>query len=98
MALTVTNPNGFPVRLGSLALDAARGTGKFAVDSTHSTCSVTTLSFTKQSPVGGWTIPAKVGPTNGSLSIQLADALAMGLDAASACQGASFTVYLVAGA
>lgn len=98
VALTVTNPNGFPVRLGSFARDAARGTDGFAVDATHSACPVTTLSFTTQAPAGGWTIPAKVGTTSGSLPVQLAGSLSMGIGAASACQGASFTVYLVAGA
>ena len=98
VALTVTNPNGFPVRLGSLALDSTRGTAGFVVDPTHSACSVSTLTFTAQAPAGGWTIPAKVGTVGGSLSVELAGALSMGVGAASACQGASFTAYLVAGA
>lgn len=98
VALTVTNPNDFPVRLGSLLLDSTRGTAGFVVDSAHSACPVSTLSFATQAPAGGWTIPARVGAVAGSLPVQLTGALSMGVGAASACQGASFTAYLVAGA
>lgn len=79
-------------------LDTSQGTGGLAVDTSHSGCGLATLSFTTQTNGGvGWTIPAKVGAVDGTLPITLANALAMSTSAANACQGASFTVYLVAG-
>ena len=98
VVLTASNPNASTVRLGSLALDTVQGTGGFAVDAGHSGCAVATLSFTTATNGGaGWTVPGKVGAVDGTLSITLTNALAMGVGAADACQGASFTVYLAAG-
>jgi hypothetical protein len=97
VVLTVSNPNASAVHIGSLALDTGQGTGGFAVDALHSACAVTTLSFTTQANGGtGWTVPAKAGAVDGTLAVTLTNALAMGLDAANACQGASATVYLAA--
>jgi hypothetical protein len=95
VVLTLSNPNLAQVRIGSLALDVTQGSGGFAVDAAHSGCVLTTLSFTTQST--GWYVPGKVGVVNGSLSVTLTGALAMSLGAANACQGASATIYLVAG-
>lgn len=96
--LAVSNPNAFPVQIGSLALDTSQGTLGFAVDAGHSGCTVSTLGFTTQTNDGvGWTVPAKVGAVDGTLSVTLTNALTMGEDAANACQGASSTVYLAAG-
>lgn len=98
VALTVSNPNTSPVHIGSLALDTSQGSAGFAVDAGHSGCATSTLSFTTQTNGGaGWTVAARVGAVNGSLSITLTNALARTLAAANACQGASTTVYLVAG-
>jgi hypothetical protein len=98
VVLTVSNPNTSPVHIGSLALDTGQGTGGFAVDAGHSGCAVSTLSFTTQTNgATGWTVAAKAGGVNGTLSITLTNALAMGVGAANACQGASSTVYLAAG-
>ena len=98
VVLTVTNTNTSPVVLGSLALDSSQGTGGFAVDAGHSGCLVSALGYTTQTNGGlGWTVPAKVGTTNGTLTITLPSALAMTTGAANACQGATSTVYLVAG-
>jgi hypothetical protein len=98
VVLMATNTNTSPVRIDALQLDVARGTGGFAVDAGHSGCSVAALSFTTQNNGGnGWTVPARVGVTNGTLPITLtATSLAMSTTALSACQGATFTVYLVA--
>jgi hypothetical protein len=94
-----SNPNRSPVRIGSLVIDTTQGTGGLAVDAGHSACGVSALSFTTQSNGGaGWTVPAKLGSVNGTLSITLTAALAMSTAAANACQGATFTVYLGAGA
>jgi hypothetical protein len=99
VALTATNPNDFAIRIGALSLDTTQGAGGFAVDGGHAACDLGALSFTTQTNGGsGWTVPAKVGGVNGSLAVTLAGSLAMSPTAANACQGASFTVYLVAGA
>jgi hypothetical protein len=93
IAVTVTNPNPGPVKVGSLALDTTQGTGGFGVDGAHATCGLASLSFTTQTNGGaGWTIPA-----SGSSSLSLANSLSMNANAANACQGASFTVYLLVG-
>ncbi len=98
VVLTATNTNASPVHIGSLVLDTGQGTGGFAVDAGHSGCAVATLSFTTQTNGGaGWTVAGKVGAVNGTLSVTLTNALAMGSSAANACQGASSTVYVVAG-
>ena len=98
VALSASNPNSSALRIKSLALDTSQGTGGFAVDAGHSSCSVAALQFTSQNNGGnGWTVPAKSGSTNGTLSIGLANAISMSTGAANACQGASFTVYLKAG-
>jgi hypothetical protein len=98
VVLTATNSNTSIVKIGSLLLDTGQGTGGFAVDGSHSACSVAALGFTTQNNGGtGWSVPARVGVTNGTLSITLTNALTMSASAASACQGATFTVYLVAG-
>lgn len=98
LAITVSNPNAFTVRFGSLSLDTAQGTGGFEVDGAHTGCDLSTLSFTTQSNGGaGWTIPPKVGAINGALALDLPSAVAMGATAANACQGASFVAHLIVG-
>jgi len=68
-------------------------TDGFAVDGTHASCGVSSLTFTAQTNGGaGWTVPG-----TSSLPVTLANSLAMNTSAASACQGATFTVYLRAG-
>jgi hypothetical protein len=97
VALTISNPNPYPVGVPALVLDTAQGSGGFGVDSEHSGCGLATLGFTAQSNGGaGWTVPAKVGGVEGSLSVDLSGAVSMGLSAASACQGASFSIFLKA--
>ncbi len=96
--LTVSNPNPSVVRIGSLALDTGEGVDGFAADAEHAGCDVSALGFTTQTNGGaGWDVPARQGGTDGILAVTLSDALTMGVDAADACQGASFTVYLAAG-
>jgi len=98
VVLTAPNTNTAAVRIGSLSLDTSQGTGGFAVDAGHSSCSVAALTYTTQSNGGaGWTVPKKVGAVNGTLAITLSNALSMSGTAANGCQGATFTVYLVAG-
>lgn len=96
VVLTITNSNTAIVRIGSLARDTTRGTGGFAVDANHAGCVLSTLSFTTQTNgTTGWTVPARTGSVNGTLAVTLPGALAMSSSALNACQGATFTVYLV---
>ncbi|MEO8093870.1 MAG: hypothetical protein ABI632_02950 [Pseudolysinimonas sp.] len=97
VVLTATNTNLSPVRISTLSLDTTQGTSGFSVDAGHAGCAVAALSYTAQTNGGsGWTVPARVGVVNGTLSITLTNALAMSTSAANACQGATFTVYLAA--
>ena len=98
VVLAASNPNAFPVHIGSLGLDTGQGTGGFAVDAGHSGCALSTLSFTAQTNGGaGWSVPANAGVVGGTLPVTLPGALAMSVGAVNACQGASFTVYLAVG-
>jgi hypothetical protein len=95
--LTMTNSNTARVKVSSLALDTTQGTGGFSVDASHTGCTLSTLSFATQTNAGaGWTVPGKVGAVNGTLAVTLISSLSMSLSAANACQGATFTVYLLA--
>lgn len=99
VAVAVSNPNPFPVHLGSLSLDTGQGTGGFDVDAGHQGCDPAVLGFTTQTNSGaGWSVPPKVGAVAGVLAVDLPNAVAMGASAANACQGASFAVHLAVGA
>jgi len=90
----ISNPNTFPVRVNSLVL----ASGGIVADSGHPACDTSALHYTTQTNSGaGWTIPAKVGSTDGSLDIQLAAAISMDNSAANECQGAAFSVNLATG-
>jgi hypothetical protein len=97
VALVVSNPNAFTVHISSLTLETAQGSGGFGVDAAHSGCELSALSFTTATNDGsGWTVPAKVGSVEGSLAIDLSGAISMSTSALSACQGASFSIFLKA--
>lgn len=92
VSLVATNPNAGPVRINGLSLDTSRGTAGIAVDSGHSGCTTSAFTFNASTNGGlGWTVPGA-----GSLTISLPAALAAGAATASACQGATLTVYLTA--
>ena len=95
LSLVVRNANASLVHIDSLALDTTRGTGGFA--SNKPACTVPDLAYSAQTNgTAGWSVPAQASGTAGQLSIRLPGALTMGTGASSACQGATFTVYLVA--
>jgi hypothetical protein len=95
VVLTVSNPNTAQIHINSLNLNSLQGTGGYSVDVAHSGCGVGVLTYTTQTNGGaGWNVPPKVGAVDGTLSVTLSNALAMSSAAASACQGATFTVYL----
>ena len=103
VALVTTNPNPYFVTIDALDLDttAEDGVAGFEVDTGHSGCDLSALHFVPQPPpIGifgpGWRVPPKVADTDGVLAIELAGALTMDADADNACQGADFTVHLVA--
>lgn len=97
VTVAISNPNSARVHISSLAIDTSQGTAGFGVDAGHSGCTLSTLAFTTQTGGGaGWTVPGKIGSVNGTLTITLPTALAMGAGAVNACQGATFTLHLVA--
>jgi len=92
VAVSVANGHTYRAFVSSIVLDTGRGTNGFSVDSGHSGCDVASLSYTTQSNGGaGWFVPA-----GSTLDIDLATAVNLASGAASACQGATFTVFLVA--
>lgn len=94
--LSVSNSNIATVRIGSLSLDTLRGTSGISVDAPHAACVLSAITFTTQTNgTTGWTVPGKVGTVNGSLAITLTNAVAMSTSAVSACQGATFTIFLI---
>lgn len=96
VAILATNPNTFSVHIGSLALDVAEAE-PIQVDAAHAGCDVAALNFLTQDDGGnGWQVPARVGGTDGALSIDLSASLTMSTEAASGCQGATFTVHVEA--
>jgi ferric-dicitrate binding protein FerR (iron transport regulator) len=97
VSVVLGNPNSTFIQVGSIVLDPS-ASQPFAVDSNHSACRVSTLSFVAQDNGGaGWRIPPRAGSTDGSLLIDMPAAMKMSLAAANACQGATFTVQLKAG-
>jgi hypothetical protein len=98
VSAVAANPNPYVVHITSLDVDTGTGTGGFDVDAGHGGCDVASLSFAAQDNNGsGWAVPPKAGASDGLLPIDLTDALTMNENAKNACQGAVFTVHLVAG-
>ena len=92
VAVSLANGNTYQAFVGSLVLDTGRGTNGVSVDSGHSGCDVAAVSYTAQSNGGaGWFVPP-----GSTLDLGLANAVSLGTAAASECQGATFTVFLLA--
>lgn len=92
MTMSVANSNAFTVQISSIALDTTQGTSGYTIDSAHVTagCTVAAASLTFTTATTGWTIP------NGTSTVTTPASLSMGASAASACQGASITVFVKA--
>jgi hypothetical protein len=98
VTLSLSNPNPLSVTVSSLSLNRSRGNGGFAVDRSHSACNVSALAFTSQTNGGaGWSVPPRIGSRNGTLAVDLHDALTMDTEATNACREATFTFYLTDG-
>jgi hypothetical protein len=82
VVLQVDNPNGFAVTLVSVI-----GSGTIGVDSEHSGCDPSVVSFTNQTGLSV-SVPAS---TDG-YQVDLPAAAAMSSSAANACQGATFSI------
>ena len=91
VAATISNPNPYKVHVSSIAL------GAISVDGGHSGCNTASVTVTSpQTNSGsGWDVPAKSG-VNGTLDVDLANAISMSNAANDSCQGATFTVALTA--
>lgn len=92
VAAVVSNPNPYKVHVSSIAL------GAISVDGGHSGCNTASVSVTspQDNSGSGWDIPAKSGGVNGSLNVDMANAISMTNAANDSCQGATFTVALTA--
>jgi len=92
VSVSIGNGNTYRTFVRSLALDVGRGTNGFSVGGGHAGCDVAALSYAPQSNGGaGWFVPA-----DSTLDLDLTNAVSLGTGAASTCQGATFTVFLVA--
>jgi hypothetical protein len=98
VAIVVHNRNSYFVRVAALQLDVTHvGIPPFAVDTDHSGCDVSALSFTTQDNGGaGWNIPPRVASADGLRTLDMSSAIQMAANADDACQGATFTVRLQA--
>ena len=95
VTVLVSNPNTSAIHITSFYLDTTQGANGFGVDVGHFGCNASSLSFATQTNGGsGWTVPAKIGLTNGSMGISLSNAISMNASSSNSCQGATFTVYL----
>jgi hypothetical protein len=93
VAATISNPNPYKVHISSLSF------GAVTVDAGHSSCNASSSVTGASSATNGgagWDVPAKSGSTNGSLNVDVANAISMDNTANDACQGATFTVALTA--
>jgi hypothetical protein len=92
VAVSIANSNTYRAYVGSLVLDTSSGTNGFSVSGGQPGCDPAAVSYTTQSNGGaGWFVPAA-----GTLDLDLANAVDLGVGAASECQGATFIVYLLA--
>jgi hypothetical protein len=91
VAAVISNPNPYQVHVSSIAL------GAISVDAGHSGCNTASVSVTspQNNSGSGWDVPAKSG-INGTLLVDMTNAISMDNAANDLCQGATFTVALTA--
>jgi hypothetical protein len=95
VALVVDNPDTIQEHITAFSLNSGGSSAAISVDAAHSGCDVSALTFTTATNGGaGWSVPPKVGTSDGTLRVNLANSLAMSTAAANACQGAQFTLAL----
>jgi hypothetical protein len=92
VAAVISNPNPYKVHVSSIAL------GAISVDGGHSGCNTASVSVTspQDNSGSGWDVSAKSGAVNGTLNVDMANAISMSNAANDSCQGATFTVALTA--
>jgi hypothetical protein len=92
VAASISNPNPYKVHVSSISL------GTVSVDGGHSGCNTSSVTVTSPQDNGGagWDVSPKSGGVNGSLNVDLANAISMSNAANDSCQGATFTVALTA--
>ena len=93
VASVVSNPNPYKVHVSSVSLGAVTVDGGQSLCNTGASVSVTSP---QDNSGAGWDVPAKSGAVNGSLNLDLANAISMDNAATDSCQGATFTVALTA--
>ena len=105
VAVTIHNPNAFPVHVSSIDLDTSGaqngGTAStYGIEASDSSCNVDpSVTFTSQdNSAAGWDLAADDGSAGGSdeAVLNLADAISMDNTANDDCQSNTFTVYLTA--
>jgi hypothetical protein len=93
VAAVVSNSNPYKVHVSSVSL------GAVTVDGGHSACNAgasVSVTSPQTNSGAGWDVPAKSGGVDGSLNLDLANAISMSNAANDSCQGATFTVALTA--
>ncbi|MGA2529284.1 MAG: hypothetical protein ABSG36_09010 [Acidimicrobiales bacterium] len=88
VVFTATNPNKFSVSIVTVALQAG---GSITPDASHLSCTTTDSLPVVTLTVPAGDLPVSIAP-KATVTIDLANAAAMDLDATSSCQGASFTI------
>jgi hypothetical protein len=92
VAAVISNPNPYKVHVSSIAL------GAISVDAGHSGCNTASVSVTspQDNSGSGWDVPAKSGGIDGTVNVDMTNAISMANAANDFCQGATFTVALTA--
>ena len=85
--LTVSNPNPYPVTITSVAANGAVTAGAGA-----GTCVTTGVALATPTAGLPFTVPARNGTTNGSVTVTLTGAAQMSNASENGCQGATFSI------
>jgi hypothetical protein len=91
VVFTATNSNKFPVSIVKVALQAG---ATITPDASHSACTTTDNLAVVTLSVSATDLPVSIAP-KATVTIDLAAAAAMDIDATSNCQGATFTIPIM---